>query len=74
MVALEGNADPGKEGLGGWMGRTGQIQHFPGPSLGWAGGFNMLRIDRRAGVGKAQRACEAQLLRHAKLHMVRRAG
>ena len=61
MVASAGDAEGGKEGLDGWTGNA------PGPSQGWAGGFHMLRTDRRAGVGLhsvvAEESCYSMLIR-----------
>ena len=50
VVASAGNADPGKEGFreDSQVGEMGEIQHAFAHPNGWAGGFNVLRTDRRA--------------------------
>ena len=65
-VASAGSADPGKEGfrVGKW-GRQSLARLRS--SLGWAGGFHVLRTDRRAGVGLhsvvAEESCYSMLIR-----------
>ena len=46
-MASAGTADPGKEGFR-EDSQVGQIQHVFAHPNGWAGGFSVLRTDRRA--------------------------